>query len=116
MKQKFDFDRPHRARLLPELPVRQSIWISNLSQRGKVEKLHGSLRSYVVRSPSGVFRRNRKSLHPIPDAPVGTEVVVPDLKQEEASEEPKPPVPPSPVVLERYSPTPVKQQWKLQLP
>lgn len=64
---KHHFDQRHRAKPLPELPIGQKVWISDLRQRGEVQGRHKLPRSYIVKSPSGVYRRNRKFLHPLPD-------------------------------------------------
>ncbi|XP_031335291.1 uncharacterized protein K02A2.6-like [Photinus pyralis] len=60
------FDRRHRAKSLPELSVGQKVWISDRREEGEVESKHESPRSYMVRSPGGLFRRNRKFLHRLP--------------------------------------------------
>lgn len=105
MKQKTDFDRHHKARLLPELPIGQSVWISDLRQRRKVEKVHGSPRSYIIRSPIGVFRRNKKFVHPLLDTSDDIEVNVPDLKQDDLSEKLlASPAPLSPAATEKSPP------------
>lgn len=65
-KQKENFDIRHRSSLLPELMIGQKVWISDLRQEGCVESKHKSPRSYVVKSPKGIYRRNRKFLHPLP--------------------------------------------------
>lgn len=65
-KQKQNFDNRRRAILLPKLPAGQKVWISDPRQQGIVEQRHSAPRSYIVKSPAGVYRRNRKFLHPLP--------------------------------------------------
>ena len=64
-KQKADFDQRHGVHDLPQLLSGDYVWIKDRQTGGTVVE-QTSLRSYVVRSEEGEFRRNRRVLvaHP----------------------------------------------------
>jgi transposase InsO family protein len=66
-KQKRNFDRRHGVRELPVLTEGDLVWLSDRKERGTVGEQIGP-RSYEVETPSGSFRRNRRSLVTLPQA------------------------------------------------
>lgn len=65
LKQKTNFDRHHAARNLPTLQEGQEVYVPDRKQYGTVQDQH-SERSYVVRTPTGTYRRNRTQLNRMP--------------------------------------------------
>lgn len=89
--QKIHFDSHYRTKDLPEVSVCDKVWISNLKQKGFVEENLEVLRSYIIRSPRGVFRRNRKFLHHLLETtPLDTENKSTDEGQQDSSSLPQP--------------------------
>ena len=60
-KQKKDFDRHHNVRDLPDLSPGDSVWVPSRDTEGVISD-EVAPRSYVVTTPTGVTRRNRRSL------------------------------------------------------
>lgn len=68
IKQKTNFDRAHVATSLSTLPTGQEVWLPDRQQFGSVAKQQTE-RSYVVQTPTGVYRRNRVQLNKMPSVP-----------------------------------------------
>ena len=66
-KQRKNFDRHHRATDLKPLQTGASVWIPDNSSEGTVVG-ETNPRSYVVQTPSGTYRRNRRQLIPLPQS------------------------------------------------
>jgi len=64
--QKEHFDRRHGAREKDEFGVNDDVWIKDLRVWGKIQSKAGTPRSYNVRTPDGVYRRNSSHLVPSP--------------------------------------------------
>ena len=67
INQKFYFDQRHAAKDLPRLSEGQAVWIPGRKQHGTV-KDHYCNRSYIVKTNTGEYRRNRVQLNPMPNA------------------------------------------------
>ena len=61
-QQKVTHDRRHRARDLPELPAGHQVWVRDQDREGTVLEKLKQPRSYLVKTPQGVIRRNRSAL------------------------------------------------------
>ena len=66
-KQKEDFDRRHRVREMPTLPIGQAVYIADRQEYGRVVVQASSSRSYYINTPTGSFCRNRRKLIPMRD-------------------------------------------------
>lgn len=71
---KRNYDQRHRAKDLPKLDPGERVWIKDFETRGEVVKSATTPRSYIVRTPKGEIRRNRRHLQPtsgpkIPEPP-----------------------------------------------
>ena len=67
MKQKLYFDRHHATKQLSPLGRGQEIFIPDRNQYGTVQNKYGEHdRSYVVKTETGLYRRNRVQLNYIP--------------------------------------------------
>lgn len=69
------FNKRHRVRDLPPLSPGQMVCISDTKSEGTVISPHSTPRSYIVESPSGVIRRNRQHLLPLPEIPPKSQIV-----------------------------------------
>lgn len=67
-KQKLQFDQRHRVKQLPTLAPGQNVWLPDREQSGQVEK-QLSPKAYLVNTPSGQYRRNRKDINSFHDPP-----------------------------------------------
>ena len=65
---KRNFDVRHRANTLDPLPAGQQVWISGRRDGGVIVEQSQSPRSYIVSTPTGDLRRNRRHLTQIPDS------------------------------------------------
>ena len=67
--QKADFDKRHRTKELPKLRPGDEVFIQGPDDNssGVVQEEHTTPRSYIIETPSGRIRRNRRALVPIPD-------------------------------------------------
>ena len=67
-KQQQEYDRRHKARPLPPIPNDSPVWVNTGTTiiPGRVMKQHGTPRSYIIKTPSGLLRRNRRHLNPSP--------------------------------------------------
>ena len=65
---KRNFDVRHRANILDPLLPGQQVWISGSRDSGVIVEQSQSPRSYIVSTPTGDLRRNRRQLTPIPDS------------------------------------------------
>ena len=63
--QKRYYDRRHRVKDMPPLRTGDGVWIPDQDIHGTVQAEH-STRSYTVRTPSGIIRRNRRDLNLYP--------------------------------------------------
>jgi transposase InsO family protein len=54
-----------KATPLPVLPAGQEVWLKDRSQEGVIEK-QLTPRSYVVKTPTGTYRRNRRMINELP--------------------------------------------------
>ena len=68
MKQKECFDNCHGTRPLPDIPNDTAVWITTdgSGSPGKVTTQAETPRSYIVETPTGIYRRNRLHLTAIP--------------------------------------------------
>uniref|UniRef100_A0A1A7X3E1 Gypsy retrotransposon integrase-like protein 1 n=1 Tax=Iconisemion striatum TaxID=60296 RepID=A0A1A7X3E1_9TELE len=66
-KDSAQYNKRHRARGLSPLSPGQPVWITDTKSEGTVISPHSTPCSYVVESPSGVVRRNRHHLQPLPE-------------------------------------------------
>ena len=71
-RQKDNFDKGHCAKELPELDTGNSVWLPERQMEGQVIGSAGTTRSYIVETPKGKLRRNRRHLGLMP-VPVGME-------------------------------------------
>ena len=58
-RQKSGFDSRHRAKELPTLPLGSTVFLPDRQEKGHVIG-QPACRSYIVSTPSGNFRRNRR--------------------------------------------------------
>uniref|UniRef100_A0A671M6W2 Reverse transcriptase/retrotransposon-derived protein RNase H-like domain-containing protein n=1 Tax=Sinocyclocheilus anshuiensis TaxID=1608454 RepID=A0A671M6W2_9TELE len=66
-KQTASYNTRHRARQLSHLSSGQRVWITDTKTEGTVVASHSAPRSYLVESPQGILRRNRRHLVPMPN-------------------------------------------------
>ena len=68
-RQKQDFDRCHHTHELPSITEDTEVWITSDGEqrRGKVITPSDTPRSYLVDTPTGVIRRNRRHLNTLPN-------------------------------------------------
>ena len=64
-RQKRKFDSRHQARVLEPLVPGETVWLSDSASEGKVVE-NTAPRSYVVQTPTGQFRRNRRHIVSMP--------------------------------------------------
>ena len=71
VKQKADFDRRHGVGVLPKLQIGDKVFVKDPDStcRGIVSDTSNTPRSYVIQTPSGLFRRNRRMLTKTPMKP-----------------------------------------------
>ena len=62
IKMKLNFDSHHRARPLTPMETGQTVYVTNRKETGKISG-QVNPRSYVVKTPSAVYRRNHIDLH-----------------------------------------------------
>lgn len=70
MTLKVNFDEKHRARPQPKLHPGETVWVKGSETSGTVVKSTVNDRSYVIDTPSGQIRRNRRHLESAPMIPV----------------------------------------------
>ena len=68
-KQKRDFDHRHRVKSLPDIPDNTIVWMNPSDQQptGRVITRANAPCSYIVDTPTGMVRRNRRQLYTVPD-------------------------------------------------
>lgn len=68
LTQKSNYDRRHRVRPLPEIPIDSEVWITSGDKpvRGAIVSVADTPRSYIVQTPKGQVRRNREHLNVVP--------------------------------------------------
>ena len=76
-KQKDNFDSHHRSRELTPLSPGASVWVTDQQTPGTVVEL-SSPRSYLIQTSSGMLRRNRRHLNPLPNIPSEGMIIEPD--------------------------------------
>ena len=64
-RQETNFNAHHGARPLPPLPTGSTVFLPDRQEAGHVVS-NPACRSYVVVTPSGEFRRNRRQINPLP--------------------------------------------------
>ena len=67
-RQKSDFDSHHRARNLPTLPLGSEVFLPDRQEKGHVVS-QPATGSYIVSTPSGEFRQNRRHINQLADTP-----------------------------------------------
>ena len=67
-RQASNYDRRHRTSTLPPLHANQPVYISDRQESGTVLS-QPAMRSYIIQTPSGQFRRNRRAIIAIPPTP-----------------------------------------------
>ena len=67
-KQQQEYDHRYKARLLPPITNDSPVWVNTGATiiPERVMKQHGTPRSYIIKTPSGLYRRNRRHLNPSP--------------------------------------------------
>ena len=67
-KQKEEFDRRHRTRTLPDIPDNLDVWVTTRGNPvlGQTVRHSTTPCSYVVSTPSGTIRRNRRQINLAP--------------------------------------------------
>jgi transposase InsO family protein len=68
-KQERNYNKRHRVKDLSELGENDSVWVTDLRQYGKIVKKTDEPRSYIVKTDSGTYRRNRWHLISAPYVP-----------------------------------------------
>lgn len=67
-----NFDRRHRARVLPPLAVDDRVWVRDVDRLGTVLQYTDNPRSFIVKTEKGTIRRNRAGLVLLPPTPSGS--------------------------------------------
>ena len=67
LKEKRNYERRHRARLLTKVKTNDKVWIKDQNKSGTVQTKSNEPRSYIIRTDSGEIRRNRRHLVKIPN-------------------------------------------------
>nr|XP_039248050.1 uncharacterized protein K02A2.6-like [Styela clava] len=75
MKQKMHFDKRHRAQNMEKLQISDHAWIKDGLQKeqGVITGYADTPRSYMILTPSGTLRRNRRHLKKVPERPTSDE-------------------------------------------
>ena len=68
-RQKENFDKDHFAKILPDIPPGERVWLPDQKDEGTVLDKAGTPRSYTVETPSGELQRNRRHLNLLPGTP-----------------------------------------------
>ena len=66
-RQKRNFDARHSSKVLKELRPGNPVWLPNEGVDGKVVDKAGTPRSYIIETPKGRLRRNRRHINPLPE-------------------------------------------------
>ena len=74
-RQQRNYNERHRARELPDLPPGTHVYIPDRQEEGQTAT-SPTTRSYIVTTPSGDFRRNRRHITPLPQ-PSSSDTPVP---------------------------------------
>lgn len=64
-RQQTNYDKHHLARQLSPLPAGSPVFLPDRQQPGNIV-CQPACRSYIVSTPSGEFRRNRRHINPLP--------------------------------------------------
>jgi hypothetical protein len=112
-KQKLNFDKAHRAISLPVLEQGDEVFVPDRKESGKVVS-QLSPRSYVIKTSTGAFRRNRSHMNKLP--PAGQPAAEPQAVQTpppSAQTQPSPAqTQPSPAQTQPPSPVQTKPQMQ----
>ena len=65
-RQKNNHDARHDAKTLEQLEPRDKVWIPDRKESGTIREKLETLRSYIVETPTGSVRRNRRHLIEVP--------------------------------------------------
>ena len=78
--QKENYDRTHRTKSQPSIPVGTAVWVTTGNQQvtGRIASPAETPRSYLVETPAGQVRRNRQHLRIIPNVPNTTTYPTPE--------------------------------------
>ena len=83
--QKKCFDDHHAVKELKEIPSGTAVWVRDLKVPAVVTNAAETPRSYIIQTPKGTVRRNRKFLNTYPSKQVDTEGRMP-LESKDAAE------------------------------
>ena len=72
-RQKANFDTRHAAKSLPDLHPGDPVWLQDQKTEGTVLHKAGTPRSYIIQTPNGHLRRNRRHLNLLPETPIQSE-------------------------------------------
>ena len=61
-RQKQNFDVRHKVKDIPELHMGDKVCVSDIKKRGVIRAREHTSRSYIVETPAGELRRNRRDL------------------------------------------------------
>lgn len=90
-KQAASYNTRHCTRQLSHLTSGQRVWITDTKTEGTVVASHSAPRSYLVESPQGTIRRNRRHLVPMPNTKPCAKIFPKTVDQtEEGEESPEP--------------------------
>eukprot|EP00731_Ephydatia_muelleri_P017051 Em0010g149a len=67
-RQKENYDLRHGVKTLPELEHGTEVWVTNRGKRGTITSKTNIPRSYIINTPEGTIRRNRRHLIAVPRA------------------------------------------------
>ena len=67
-RQKENYDLRHGVKPLPELEHGTEVWVTNRGKRGTITSKTNTPRSYIINTPEGTIRRNRRHLIAVPRA------------------------------------------------
>jgi hypothetical protein len=85
LKQKRNYDRRHRARLLTIVKTNDKVWITDQKMSGTVKTESNEPRSYIIQTDSGEIRRNRRHLAKIPESVKDTDKITSETAPDNSS-------------------------------
>jgi hypothetical protein len=85
LKQKRNYDRRHRARLLTIVKTNDKVWITDQKKSGTVKTESNEPRSYIIQTDSGEIRRNRRHLAKIPESVKDTDKITSETAPDNSS-------------------------------
>ena len=98
-RQTSNYNDRHRTRSLPPLQAEQPVYLTDRHETGTVLR-QPAIRSYVVSTPSGEYRRNRRHIVALPSAPP-----VAQVPKAASAPDTTPPRPPQPTTTSTASST-----------